>query len=395
MAEERLPNEHPGSLKGGFASPGRDRPTDELHRPTRRSRLGRGLMAIRSIGRIHELPIALTLLAMVALIGSFHPSFLGQDSLVNLGRQAAFIGTMALATVFLLSMREIDLSVGSTYGLVAIVAATLMEGGMDPWVAAALGLLLGAGLGAVNGVLANGLGIQTIIVTLGTLSAFRGLALVVSDGRTVVGLPRHHAFFTFFGGDKLGIPVSIWMLLLVTLVLTVVYRRTRFGFMVRAIGSNEQAAHAAGISKSRVRLYALMLQGLVCAIAGLVTLAFLEAAEPNLGTGNELLVIAAAIVGGTALAGGTGTVVGALIGALIIATIRSGLIQFGVSASWTIFATGAVIIGAVALDALIKRRRAALAARGAGFDEKPPPGGSAGVRAWEEGSVRSADDATR
>jgi ribose transport system permease protein len=264
---------------------------------------------------------------------------------------------MALGMVFLLAMREIDLSVGAIYGVSVISAALLMRDGLDPWLGMAVGIGVGAGLGAVNGLLANGLGLPTIIITLGTMSMFRGLMLIISGSETVSGLPTDHGFFTFFGGSFLRLPAALWGLVALTVLLAVLFKKTRFGFTVRAIGSNEQAAHLSGVPIKRVRLKVMVLMGALCGISGMFTLAFFGGADPSLGVGNELLVIAAAIIGGTGLAGGTGTVVGALLGALLISVIQSGLIQFGVNANWSTFVTGAVIIAAVALDALIRRYR--------------------------------------
>lgn len=340
------------------AAPG---PPDQDAHPTVGGR-SRGLL--RSVGQIHELGILLALLILIAVIGLARPNFLAAASLVNVGRQTAFFGIMALGMVFLLSMREIDLSVGVTYAVSIMGAAVLMRAGVNPWLAAAAGLLIGMALGGLNGLIANVLKIPTIIVTLGTLSAYRGVSLIVSDGRTVSGLPRDHAFFRVLGGSVLGVPASVWALLILTVVLSVLFRATRFGFTVRAIGSNEQAAALSGIAIRRVRLRALVLMGGLAAVSGMLTLGFFAGADPNLGQGYELLVIAAAIIGGTPLSGGAGTVLGALLGALMISVIRTGLVQFGVTANWSILVTGLVIIAAVALDALVRRRRAARVAMG-------------------------------
>lgn len=317
-----------------------------------RSRLRRNLTSFNELG------VLAALAAVVLVIGAFHPNFLSLTSVVNIGGQASLFGIMALGMVFLLSMREIDLSVGAIYAVSIIGSAVLMRGGLDPWLGALVGVLIGAALGVVNGVLSNVLKISTIIVTLGSLSMYRGLALIIGDSRTVVGLPTDHPFFRVVGGNFLRLPASFWAVLGLTAVLMVIYRSTRFGFVVRAVGANEQAARLTGIPIGRVRVMALALMGALCGVAGMFTLAFFQSADPNLGVGYELLVIAAAIIGGTSLAGGTGSVLGALLGALLIGVINSGLIQFGVTANWSIFATGAVIIASVSLDALIRRRRA-------------------------------------
>jgi ribose transport system permease protein len=301
---------------------------------------------------------------MVGAVSAFHPEFLNRYSLINIGTEAAYFGTMALGMVFLLSMREIDLSVGSIFGLTIIVVANLAQNGVNPWLAALIGVGVGPVLGAVNGLIANALRIQTIIVTLGTLSIYRSFALILAKDQVLVrNLPLHDSYFQQLGGSIFGIPVSMYMFAIVAGVLHVVYRYTRFGFNVRAIGSNPEAARLAGISIPGTRLAALIMQGLLCSIVGVFTFAYLEAGDPITGTGYELSVIAAAIIGGTALSGGQGSVFGALIGALIIATITTGLIQFGVTQDWALFATGTAIVGAVALDAYLKRRRILAAER--------------------------------
>jgi ribose transport system permease protein len=316
------------------------------------------------IDRFYDLPLTLVLIAMVGGIGFFHPAFLNSYSLQNIGTLAAYYGTMSFGMVFLLSMREIDLSVGSVFGLSVVVVASCIENGVTPWLAASIGLAVGPICGLINATIANGLRIQTIIVTLGTLSIYRSIALVISGDRILTGdLPTSDSYFQILGGSLLGIPVSIWMFTVAALVLHVVYRYTPFGFDVRAIGSNADAARLAGISLPKKRLQALMLQGLLSSLAGVVSFAYLEAGDPVSGTGFELSVIAAAIIGGTALSGGQGSIFGALIGSLIIAVITTGLIQFGVTQDWALFATGAAIVVAVALDALLKRRRLHAAAR--------------------------------
>jgi ribose transport system permease protein len=316
------------------------------------------------LDRFYDLPLILVLVAMVGTISLFHPEYLNRYSLTNIGTEAAYFGTMAVGMVFLLSMREIDLSVGSIFGLTIVVIAHLVESGVAPWLAALVGLFVGPILGTVNALIANALRIQTIIVTLGTLSIYRSFALILSNDMVLEhNLPVQDSYFQLLGGQFLTIPVSIWMFGLVALVLHVVYRYTRFGFNVRAVGSNPEAARLAGISIPTQRLYALALEGLLCSIAGVVAFAYLEAGDPVTGTGFELSVIAAAIIGGTALSGGQGSVIGAVIGALIISTITTGLIQFGVTQDWALFATGAAVIAAVALDAFLKRRRQRAAER--------------------------------
>lgn len=327
------------------------------------SAVDRAREVLRRVFAIDEIGPLLALIALVVLIGAFHSEFLEKDVLLNTVRSAAFVAIAAYGMVYLLAMTEIDLSVGGIYALSIMLAAKWMSS-INPYLAALLAIVVAVGLGAVNGALANVFRIPVIIITLGTLSMYRGLVQVVSDGKPATGIPLDSSFFTKLGEETLGIPTSAWIVVILGIFLTFVFRKTRFGAMVRATGSNHQAAEFSGIPTRRIRLYALMLTGGLAGLAGVLSLAYFQGADPTVGAGYELQVIAAAIIGGTAVSGGTGTVPGALIGALIVAVINSGLIFFSIDSNWTNFVTGAVIVVAVGSDALVRRRRAARALRG-------------------------------
>jgi len=310
-----------------------------------------------------ELGITVVLVVLVAVVGGFHPGFLSQDSLLGVIRSAAFVALIAFGMVFLLAMNEIDLSVGSVFGLSALVTGQLMVLGMPPWLALVTGPVFGMILEAVNAFFGNSFRIPIIIVTLGTLTAYRGLATVVTNSQSINGLPLDSSFFEVLGGDVLTIPTSVWIVVFVGVILTVTFRRTPFGARVRAIGSNEAAARFSGINVNRTRLQALMLVGALCGLSGVLALAYFQGADPTLGGGLELQVIAATIIGGTAITGGTGSVPGALIGAMVIATISAGLVYFTVSPSWSGVVTGATILVAVSADGIVRLRRASRASR--------------------------------
>jgi ribose transport system permease protein len=316
--------------------------------------------SLRALVHARDLPVLLVLVVIVGGVSIFHPTYLSKASLINTAQFASYIGCMSIGAVFLLSMREIDLSVGAVYGLSAIIAAKFMGDGVNPWIAALLALVAGTSCGLFNGLVANVLRIQTIVVTLGTLSMLSALSLIISGDQVLVNVPTQSSFFRILGRNYLTIPVSIWTLLILGILGHILYRHTRFGAHVRLIGSNPEAARLLGLPIGRLRVSALMLQSFLCATIGVITLGYLQSADPTSGVGYELSVIAAAIVGGTALAGGQGSVIGAVIGALIISAISTGLVQFGVSPDWGGFATGAIIIGAVTMDAFIRRRRLAI-----------------------------------
>src|SRR4051795_4517479 len=346
--------------------------------PRRTGGAALSLDGLRTTGaRVLELESGSVLVATVvlaAVIGVLRPDFLAWSQIKDVLAQSVYVGILAAGMAFLISMRELDLSVGSVFGLALIVSALLMRGGMDPWLAAVLGVLLGGAAGLVNAMLVQVIAIPAIVATLATLSMYRGLAVALSDGQQVTGLPTRSSFFTFLGGDALGLPVSVWVLILTGIVLTVVLRLTPFGYRGRSIGSNPEAATFSGISSPRVRVQALVLMGLLGGLSGIMGLAFFQSGDPNVGTGFELQAIAAAViggaplprgrrpapravVGGTPLRGGSATVVGAMFGAILLGVVNSGLVYFNVPLNWSAFATGAVILAAVSLDSLLRRRR--------------------------------------
>ena len=302
-----------------------------------------------------ETGVLAALVVLVAVIGALHPAFLVFHSISSVLRDSAFVGLMAFGMAYLLSMQELDLSVGSIFGLSAVICAMLIRGGINSW-GAALGTLgFAAALGVVNAVVANVFRLPAIIVTLGSVSVYRGIDLVISQGAPIT-TPATGSFFDILGGKILGLPTSVWVLVLAAVVLHVAYRWPRFGTLIRAVGSNSRAAEYAGIPVRRIRLGALTLTATLCGVAGVLSVAFFGSADPSLGGGQEIVVIAAAIIGGTSLAGGSGTIIGALLGSLLITVINAGLVYFGVSANWGLLVTGLVIIGAVALDSSLRQK---------------------------------------
>jgi ribose transport system permease protein len=320
-----------------------------------------GLKTPRAVGRrvleVESNSVLIATVALVAAIGIAHPDFLAWGQLKEVAQNAAYVGIIAAGMAFLISMREIDLSVGSMFGLSLIAAALLIQDGMNPWLGALIGIALGGVMGLINAILVQFVAIPAIVATLATLSMYRGLSQALSDGEQVTGLPASNSFFTFVGGDFAGLPVSVWVLIAVAAGLTAVLRFTPYGYRVRSIGSNPEAATFSGISIPRVRVQTLVLVGLLCGLSGMLALAFFISGDPNIGSGFELTAIAAAVIGGTPLRGGSATVVGAVLGAILLSAVNSGLAYFNVPVNWSSFATGAVILTAVALDSLIRGRR--------------------------------------
>lgn len=301
--------------------------------------------------------VVLATVALTVLIGALHPAFLSGSQLLSVLQSSVYVGLIAAGMAYLIAMREIDLSVGSIYGLTGIAMAMLIAKGVNPWLAALAGLAVGAALGAINATIVRFLAIPLIVTTLATLSVFRGAAIAATKGQPVYGLPTENSFFTILGGKVGPIPVGVLVAILVLVPVALALHHTPFGFRVRAIGSNPEAAALAGISTSKVRMQVLVLVGVLCAVSAILGLAFFQSGDPNIGSGFELQAIAAAIIGGTPLRGGSGTVVGAAVGAVLLNVVASALVFVGIQANWTALATGLVILLAVGVDSIVRSRR--------------------------------------
>lgn len=315
--------------------------------------------ALRRMFQAESNSVLVATVALVVLIGVLHPDFFAWTQLRDVLQGSVYVALLAAGMAFLLSMREIDLSVGANFGLTLIASALLMRAGINPWLAVIAGIALGAVLGLVNAVVVQFVAIPAIVATLASMQVYRGLAIALANGQQVTGLPITNSFFTVVGGNLFGVPFSVWILILVTIGLTVVLRLTPFGYRVRSIGSNPEAATFSGISTPRTRLWVLVGVGALCGLAGVLGLAFFTSGDPNVGTGFELQAIAAAVIGGTPLRGGSATVVGAVIGAVLLAVVSSGLVYFNIPANWSSFASGVVVLIAVAIDSLLRSRRRA------------------------------------
>jgi ribose transport system permease protein len=304
-----------------------------------------------------KLGVALVLLILVLTVGIAHPDFLRASNLLSTAQSSVYVGLIACGMVFPLAMREVDLSLGGIYSLGMVTGAVLIRHGLAPWLAVPAILMLATLLGCLNGVFTTCLRLPSFIVTLASAMLFRGVALAFADGKQISGLPQSDSFFTVLGDKVAGVPTSVWVLLAATIVLTVVFTRTRFGARVRAIGSNPDAAEFSGLPMALTRIRALGLSGLMGGVAAVLGLAFFTAGDPTVGNGYELTAIAACIIGGTPLAGGRGSVPGAVIGNLILTTVAASLVFLEVPINWTTFATGAVILIAVAFDSVLRRTR--------------------------------------
>ncbi|MDZ4831036.1 MAG: ABC transporter permease [Phycisphaerae bacterium] len=300
-------------------------------------------------------------LAILIILGSFlSDGFLDGANLLNVGQQISLVGIMAVGMTFLIITGEIDLSVGAIYALSSVITGLAITSGVSWPIAVLLGVVVGGLCGLVNGALTVYLNLPSFIVTLGTLSIFRGVMLLTTGGSPISldsSLPEVASFAVLGSARPFGVPIQLILFTTIAVIGGLVLAFARFGFHVYGVGGSRESARLTGVRTDAVRLAAFCITGALSGIAGIVGLAFLLYVQGTSGTGLELLVITAVIVGGTALFGGSGTILGTVAGVALIGVLQNVLILGGVSSFVQTIVVGAVIIIAVALDTRLRRRR--------------------------------------
>jgi ribose transport system permease protein len=321
---------------------------------------------LKSLFAVRETGIFLALLIICTLLTLTTANFLTVQNLLNVGRQVSLLGIMAVGMTFVLISREVDLSIGSIYAAGGLSTGLLIVHGWLLIPALGAGLIVGSAIGCLNGLLSTYGKLPSFIATLGMLSVVRGAALLVTNGEPVTvntskgGREDVINQFYFLGQGHLfdRIPMLLIFFILIALSAWSLLSKTTFGFRVYAVGGSEKAARLSGIHVSQTKILTFTLMGLLSALAGILSLAFLPSGQAGrTGVGLELDVIAAAIVGGASLSGGEGTILGTILGVLIIGVLRNGLILLGISPFWQTTIIGLVIIFAVGLDKWTEQRR--------------------------------------
>jgi erythritol transport system permease protein len=307
----------------------------------------------------------IALFAVIVFFSIFAPNFLSTANMILMSKHVALNAFLAMGMTFVIVTGGIDLSVGSIVGLCGMVAGGLILNGVqlpigytvyfNIFEVALIVLMVGVFIGVINGLLITKLNVAPFIATLGTLYVARGAALLYSDGQTLpnlMGKPElGNEGFGFLGaGYILGLPTSVWMLIVVALAAAYFARFVPLGRHIFAVGGNERAARMSGIRVDRVKMFVYMFSGFCAGIVGLVISSELMAAHPATGNSFELNAIAAAVLGGTSMSGGRGTIGGTIIGAFVIGILSDGLVMMGVSSFWQMVIKGLVIIVAVVVD---------------------------------------------
>jgi len=312
------------------------------------------------------------LVALVMLFSFLAPAFLTANNLAILTKHVSISAILAIGMTFVILAGGIDLSVGSVAGLGGMIVGLAITQGIAingvthyPSVAIAviLAIVVCLAVGLLNGWLAAKAGVAPFIATLGTMYVARGAAMLISNGKTFPNLggqaARANTGFTTFGQSFVaGLPLPVWIILVLFGIAVFVSLKTPLGRQVYAVGGNERAARLAGIRITRVKLFTYIASAFCAALVGLVIASQLEAAHPATGESFELNAIAAVVLGGTSLMGGRGSITGSLIGAFVIGVLADGLVMLGVSEFWQMAIKGSVIVLAVAVDQLQSRIQA-------------------------------------
>ncbi|AWP32928.1 ABC transporter permease [Pantoea eucalypti] len=304
--------------------------------------------ALRLKFNVRDAGTLIGLLIIVVTFSFLSPVFFTLPNLLNILQQSSINALIALGMTLVIISGGIDLSVGPTAALSAVLGATLMTLGVPVPLAILATLGVGAMCGLFSGSLIAYAGLQPFIVTLGGLSLFRAIALIYTGGNPVFGIPL--AFRSLINSTVLGIPTPIVIVAVIALLLWTVMNKTPLGEYILAIGGNEEAARVAGVPVKRTKVTVYIFSGLLASLASLILIGRLGAAEPTIGNLWELDAIAAAAIGGASLMGGKGSIFGTLIGVVILGVLRNGLTLLNIQAFYQLLATGLIIIIAMLID---------------------------------------------
>mgnify|MGYP000920152229 CR=1 FL=1 len=301
------------------------------------------------------LTILLILVLMSAALAVAAPAFLRPNNLLSTARNFSAIAVAGIGVSIVILTGNIDISVGSVYGLAGITVGLLMKSGMSIVPAVILGMVVGGVCGLMNGILVVYLRLPSYIATLGMMQIVRGVCYILTKGYPVTGLADS---FRWIGQEELlGIPIPIYFMLLFAVIFGVFRNMTKTGRRIFAMGGNEEATRISGVNTRRLKILCFVLAGVCAAFAGIINASKVGVAQPTAGNGFEMDAIASVVIGGSSMAGGVGTVVGTLIGSAIMGVLRNALVLLSVDSYWQTLVMGLVIIFAVTIDQVRKARR--------------------------------------
>jgi ribose transport system permease protein len=301
---------------------------------------------------LRDMGTLLGLVILCVIFASLTDVFMTKQNLINILQQSSINACIAIGMTLVIISGGIDLSVGPVAALSAVLSAAMLVAGYPIAAAIAAALIIGMLCGAVNGALISYAGLQPFIVTLGTLSLFRALALIYTGGTPILSLPPE--FRALITSQIWIFPVPVVIVAVLAIVAWVMLNKTPIGEYILAVGGNEEAARISGVPIARTKITAYVISGFLASLAAVILIARLGAAEPTLGNLWELEAIAAAAIGGASLMGGKGSIVGTILGAIVLGAMRNGLTLLNVQAFYQLLATGIIIILAMLVDRLTR-----------------------------------------
>jgi ribose transport system permease protein len=308
--------------------------------------------------RMQEIGILIILFVLCLFLSLTTETFLTSTNIFNILRAFSWIAISGFGILMVIITGGIDLSVGSVMAIAGLITAMMLKANFGVFLSIIGGILIGALIGFINGLLISKTNLPPFIATLGTMNIARGFCYGITGGWPIRDLPRN---FNILGQYDIpflgvGIPLPVVFMIILGIITSIFLNRTSWGYRIYAVGGNEQAARLSGINTGRVKILVYVLSGVLTAIGGILMTARLGVAAPTAATGYELDVIAAAVIGGASLTGGEGTVLGVIIGAAIMQVLRTGMVLLGFPAYWQPSAIGAIIIAAIIFDQYRKKK---------------------------------------
>lgn len=305
-------------------------------------------------GQVQAIGVLVVLVALFLVTGLHNNLFWGANNLKVLAENGSFVALVGVGTAMLIITGNIDLSIGSNLGLSAVMCAIFAKSVPVP-LAFVLGTLVGGGVGLINGIVVWNVSTSPLIITLGGLTLFEGIVDLVTNGEAIQGMPS--SFTNFGNAEPLGIPMPVWVFIVVAIGGFIFLTFTKTGRHIYAIGGNKEASRAAGINVRRIVIGVFLFNGLLAGLAGVLESSLYGSPDNTYGVGFELQVITAVIVGGVSFTGGEGGVVRALLGALLVQVVAGSIVSFGINPSWAQVVTGGILIIAVSSDHVVHKQR--------------------------------------
>src|SRR5690554_5754774 len=301
-----------------------------------------------------EIRLLILLIAMVAIMAFLRPdTFFTSQNLFNILRQVSLVTIVAVAQTFIIISGGIDLSVGYTLGLCGIIISTLLDASFNPYLSILIGISAAVGIGLINGLIITLIKLPPFIVTIGMAYIARGLAFVITEGFTV--RVTNETISTLANGYVGPIPIMTIIMFVIVLTFSYILNRTPFGMKTKAVGGNIVAAKLSGIDTTKHRIIIHMMGGILCGLAGLLMIGRLNAGNPNAGVNYDVDSIAATVVGGTSMTSGEGSIIGTLLGAVLLGVMRNALVLLKVSMYWQTVVAGSIILAVCSIDYLTNR----------------------------------------